>query len=122
MKQTEVKTDRQTTHRISGWICGHGTGCTALQPDKDLIRYRLSWPNIAMDKGLYVATDKRLYVPMQLLPDNHIAGRLSGKSCSRTEKQPDSRTVKRINNRITVRTSLRMHIRLSRFNNLIFNL
>jgi hypothetical protein len=63
---------------------------------------------------------------MQMLPDSHTAGRLSGKLCSRTAhrsgKQPDCRTVKQINNRMTVRISLRRYIRLSQFNNLIFNL
>jgi hypothetical protein len=138
MKQTEVKTDRQTTHRIFDRICGHGTGCIALQPDKDLVRSRVSWPNVAtdkrlyvvMDKGIYIATGKGLYVPTRLSPDKHTAGWQSGKLRSPTDcqtagwtvAQPDCRTTKRINNRITVRTSLRMCLRLSRFNNLIFNL
>jgi hypothetical protein len=118
MKQTEVKTDRQMTCCISGRRCGYGTDCTALQPDRGLIRYRTGWANIATDKGLYV--------PMQLLPDSHTADSLSGKLCSRMDcrsgKQPGSRTVKRINNRMTVRISLQRYIQLSRFNNLNFNL
>jgi hypothetical protein len=93
MKQAEVKTDRQTTHRIFDRICGHGTGCIALQPDKDLVRSRVSWPNVATDKRAVCA-------------NTVIAG------------QAYCRTTKRINNRIIVRTSLRMCLRLSRFNNL----
>jgi hypothetical protein len=114
MKQTEVKTDRQMTYCISGRRYGYGTNCTALQPDKCSIRYRTGWPNIA--------TDKWLYVPMQLLPDSQTADNLSGKLCSRIGKQPDSRTIKRINNRMTARISLWRCMQPSRFNNLIFNL
>jgi hypothetical protein len=122
MKQTKVKTDRQMTCCISGRSCSQGTGHIAPRPGKGLIRHRVGW--------LFVARNKGLYVPAHLLPDSYTAGWLSGKSCNRTDcrkdKQPDSQTdnctTESINNRMTAYTSLRIRIRLSRFNNLIFNL
>ncbi|MDR0349237.1 MAG: hypothetical protein LBH90_07080 [Tannerella sp.] len=44
------------------------TSHTYMQPDTELIRCLIGW--------LYVATDKWLYVPTQVLPDNHTTGRL----------------------------------------------
>jgi hypothetical protein len=101
MKRTEVKTDRQTIHCISNRTSSSEASHTVLQPDKSMIRCRIGW--------LYVATDKRLYVPTQLLPDSHTAGCLFDGLCYRT----DSRTAERINNRMVVRTSLRMCVQLS---------
>ena len=124
MKQTDVKTGRQMTCCIYGRKYGHRPDCTALQPDRDLIRYRNGWPNIATDKGLYVAMDKGLYVPTHLLPGSHTTGWLSGKSCSPTncwkDKQPDRRTTGRTNNRMIMRISLQVCVQSSQFNNIIF--
>jgi hypothetical protein len=102
MKQTDVQTSGQTPHRISNRMCSCKMSHTGMQPDKSLIR------------RLYVATDKRLYVPMQVFPDSHTAGWRYNPLTIRPDKQTNNRTV--------MRSSLRIYVQLSRFNNLIFNL